>query len=251
MIDRRTASAPPDRSTMRGRELRAATFNIRHGSRDDGTVDHHALIESCRALRADVLGMQEVDRGRRRSRFRDQSKLVARAVGCRSAYGSVLRRGAVGHYGNALVARGHLHDLQYAQLPRPTERQPRGAILATVDIDGRMLSVAVTHLQHHPAHLRHLPAEAPTQLRALLSEFDTWPTPKILLGDLNLGPVNATPMLTAAGYEVAPNAPTFPSQEPRITLDYVAVKGADIVEAEVVAASVSDHRAVVVTLRFP
>jgi endonuclease/exonuclease/phosphatase family metal-dependent hydrolase len=235
---------------MDERELRVATFNIRHASHDDGTVDHRALIASCQRLGADVLGMQEVDRGRRRSRWRDQSKIVGRALPSRAVYGSVLRRGVIGHYGNALLARD-INDVRFVRLPRPSTRQPRGAILATVRVAGTACSVAVTHLQHHPAELRHLPAEAPVQLRALLEAFAAWAPPRIVLGDMNLGPANATPIFTAAGYEVAPTPPTFPSRDPRITLDYVAVNGVEVAAAEVVETSVSDHRAVVATLRLP
>jgi endonuclease/exonuclease/phosphatase family metal-dependent hydrolase len=229
-------------------ELRVATFNIRHASHDDGTVDHRALIASCRSLRADVLGLQEVDRRRRRSGWRDQSKVVARALRCRAVYGSVLRRGVIGHYGNALLARD-IRDVRFVRLLRPSARQPRGAIFATARVAGTVCSVAVTHLQHHPAELRHLPAEAPVQLRALLEAFAPWPLPRIVLGDVNLGPANATPIFRAAGYEVAATPPSFPSRDPRITLDYVAVSGVELAATEVVETSVSDHRAVVATLR--
>jgi endonuclease/exonuclease/phosphatase family metal-dependent hydrolase len=230
--------------------IRAATFNIRHGARADGTVDHHALRLDCDGLRADVLGLQEVDRGRARSDGEDQAALVARSIGLDSVYGPVLRRGPIGEYGNALLTRGRMHDVKLMQLPRPSAREPRGAIIARVQHDDRSFTVATTHLQHHPVELRHLAAEAPIQLRALIEELDDWPVPRILSGDLNLSPPRAVPVLVDAGYQVAASEPTFPSDAPRLTLDYVAVIGFEVVDVEVVATSVSDHRAVVASLRF-
>jgi endonuclease/exonuclease/phosphatase family metal-dependent hydrolase len=225
--------------------LRVATFNIRHGERPDGRVDHGALVETCAALDADVVGLQEVDDRRRRSAFHNQAALVARRLGYAVVYGTVVRVGRFARYGNALLARGNIHDVEIVQLLRPSPRQRRGAILARVDLGTLDVSVAVTHLQHHPARLRDQPAEAPLQLRALLEVMTRLPRPRILLGDLNLDAPRALPLLAAAGYHSAPEAPTFPVGQPRLTLDYVAVQGLRIVESEVVPSRTSDHCAVV------
>ena len=83
--------------------MRVATFNIRHGAREGERVDHRALVETCRDLDADVVGLQEVDKGRLRSSFRNQATLVARRLGYTSVYGPVVRTGPRGRYGNALL----------------------------------------------------------------------------------------------------------------------------------------------------
>jgi endonuclease/exonuclease/phosphatase family metal-dependent hydrolase len=230
-------------------EIRVATFNIRHGERPDGRVDNNALVEACAQLDADVLGLQEVDRGHPRSRWRDQSRIVARRLGYSRVFGPVLHRGLIRGYGNALLARGTIAQHAFVALPRPSERQARGAIIARVASDRYAFSVAVTHLQHHPAHLRHLPAEAPGQLAALLETFATWPAPRVLVGDFNLDRSHAIGLLTDNGFEVPVTAPTFPVAEPRLHLDYVAVDGIEVAGSEVVHTAVSDHCAVVVRLR--
>ena len=228
--------------------LRIATFNIKHGAQADGRVDHPALIRTCSDLDADLLGLQEVDSGRLRSSFRNQAALVARRLGYEIVYGTVVRHGALGRYGNALLARGAVSDIERVELVRPSPRQPRGAILARVGLSTAELSVAVTHLQHQPARLRDQPPEAPIQLRALLDVLAERPSPRILLGDLNLGAPSATPILAAAGYDVTPDSPTFPADRPRVTLDYIAVQGLRVVGSEVVPTHTSDHRAVVTTV---
>ena len=228
--------------------FRVATFNIRHGAPPGGRVSHGALVQTCAELDADVLGLQEVDRGRLRSSFRNQAALVARHLGCAFVYGEVLRRGIVGRYGNALLTRGALRDVDLVQLPRPSPRQARGAILARIELAGLDVSVAATHLQHHPAELGDQPREAAVQLRALLDTLNQRPLPRLLLGDLNLGPRRAKPLLAAAGFDCAPDAPTFPAEGPRVTLDYIAVRGLRILESAAVPTRASDHRAVVATV---
>ena len=228
--------------------LRVATFNIRHGARIDGPVDHRALVETCAELDADLIGLQEVDEGRRRSSFRNQAALVAGRLGYQFVYGAVVRTGPRGRYGNALLARAPIDDVEFVQLVRPSPRQPRGAILARVEFPTAGVSVAVTHLQNHPAALKGQPPEAPLQLRGLLEVLTARPRPRIVLGDFNLGVAKATPILTAAGYRTVADRPTFPADAPRITLDYIAVDGLRILESKVVRTHTSDHRAVVATV---
>jgi endonuclease/exonuclease/phosphatase family metal-dependent hydrolase len=233
---------------MGGGRLRVATFNIRHGAPAHGRVNHRALVETCAALDADVVGLQEVDERRLRSSFRNQAALVARHLGCSFVYGAVLRSGIVGRYGNALLTRGAIRDLDLVQLPRPSARQPRGAILARIELPFLDVSVAVTHLQHHPARLGNAPREAPVQLWALLDVLKRRPLPRLLIGDLNLGLSRARPIFAAAGFDSTPDLPTFPGDRPRVTLDHIAVQGLRIVESAVVRSDTSDHRAVVATL---
>jgi len=228
--------------------VRVATFNIHKGAPEAGRVDHDALVETCASLDADVLGLQEVESRHRRSWFRHQAALVARRLGYTFVDGPVIRSWPFGRYGNALLARGAIRAVELLPLARPSPRQQRGAIVARIELAGLDVTVAVTHLQHHGRRFADRPPEAPIQLRGLLDELARRPAPRILLGDLNLGATNAIPILTAAGFTVAPTAATFPARQPRLVLDYVAVDGLQVVESEVVPTLTSDHRAVVATL---
>jgi endonuclease/exonuclease/phosphatase family metal-dependent hydrolase len=230
--------------------LRVATFNVRHGAKPNGRVSFGAMAAACAALDADVLGLQEVDRRRWRSRMRDSAAYVAARLSARHVFGVARRRGLIGAYGNALLARGELDDVEVQPLPGTGERQPRVAILARVQIGSIALSVAVAHLQHFPAHLRHLPDEAPEQLEAVLAALRARPSPRVLLGDLNLQEPRAAPLLTSAGFTPAVTGPTFPADAPRIRLDWIAVDGLVVERAHVSArTAVSDHRPVVAEVR--
>ena len=235
--------------------MRFATFNIRHGLPPGRTdVDHRALAAAVTHLDADLVGLQEVDRGTPRVGGSDQAGLVARATGMTAHFGRAIRLGA-GEYGNALLVRGEVLDV--VELPMPAEGEDRMAILARVvdptdSAPGHAATewcVAVTHLQNQR---RGRPDEAPDQLEVVLDALDRLAspgTPAVLLGDLNMGPDRVEPILVARGFRWAVGPPTFPSHRPRERIDWIAVRGA-VVEAVIVPdVRVSDHRPLVAQVR--
>jgi endonuclease/exonuclease/phosphatase family metal-dependent hydrolase len=228
--------------------VRIASFNIR-GPRLEHLMDLDGLVDACMELDADILGLQEVDRRRRRTGRVDQAAYVARNLASAHVFAPT-RHGARGRYGNALVVRGEIRGSEVRVLHGSGTQQPRSAALARVEVRGTGLSVAVTHLQHHPRRLAHLPDEAPDQLRALLHWLAEWPAPWVLIGDLNLQPPRAEPILRDAGFTIAPTGPAYPSDRPATQLDYIAVSGLVVESASSVpAVAVSDHLPIVVDAR--
>jgi endonuclease/exonuclease/phosphatase family metal-dependent hydrolase len=64
--------------------VRLVTWNVLHGcSPDDGQVDLDRFADAVRALDADVLALQEVDRGQERSGSADLARIAAEAMGAR------------------------------------------------------------------------------------------------------------------------------------------------------------------------
>jgi len=222
-------------------QMRVATFNVKHGENGAGRVDLRRLAAACRSLRADVLAVQEVERFARRSGFRDEMRVIARATGLRAVFGEAARR-KWRSYGNVLLARGPITDVEVLKLPRPAAGEPRVAIVARVAVDGVGLSVAATHLSFRRG-------EGAPQLDVLLAALAERPGPRLVLGDLNIGPDVVLPAVTAAGYTVAPTEATFPAGAPRTRLDYVAVSGLDVVSGSTPAVGTSDHLPVVAELR--
>ncbi|MGH9283842.1 MAG: endonuclease/exonuclease/phosphatase family protein, partial [Acidimicrobiales bacterium] len=226
--------------------VRIVTFNVKHGSVTDGQIDNRLLARTCAGLEADILALQEVDRRATRSGFADQMRLVARATGLAAAFGEAARRGPLRRYGNVLLVRGALSEVEVVGLPRPEDGEFRVAVLARVRLDATgdggatppALSVAATHLSFRKS-------EGPAQLRAVVELLDRRPPPRILLGDLNLAPELVEPTLAGAGYQLAATGPTFPAKTPRTRIDYVAVSGLEVVSADAPELSLSDHRAVV------
>ena len=221
------------------------TYNIRHGSIPGGRVDLSALGEFCAELAPDILALQEVDKSSIRSGFADTEAILAEATGMTSVFGQAKRLGIGGRYGNLLLCRGELHEVEHVRLPRDARRERRGAIVAEVRLPeaGERVSVATTHLGVTRA-------EALRQLGYTLNALVRRPGPRILLGDLNLGPETVGPACLDAGLVMAdPEQPTFPADEPEYRIDHVAVDGLEITSVSVWEGPVSDHRALVADVR--
>lgn len=228
--------------------MRIATFNVKYGSVGDGRIDNRLLADTCAGLEADILALQEVDRRATRSGLADQVRLVARATGMSAAFGEAARRGPFRRYGNVLLGRGALSDVETLALPRPEGGEFRVAVLARVTLAPGVggvtgerngtLSVAATHLSFRKG-------EGGAQLSAVIGALGRRPLPRVLLGDLNLPPEVVEPALAAAGYRIASTGPTFPARTPRARIDYVAVEGLQVMAAEALETALSDHRPVV------
>ena len=222
--------------------MRVMTYNIRHGAVPGGRVDLRALGEFCAELEPDILALQEVDQGVIRSGFADTRSILAEATGMVSVFGQARRLGIGGRYGNLLMCRGELTDVEHLKLPRDSRREPRGAIVATAGVADGAVSVIATHLGVTRA-------EALRQLGYILNALARKPAPRILLGDLNLGPETVTAACDDAGMTVAdPDVPSFPADEPEYRIDHIAVAGATVSAVSVMEGPVSDHRAVLAEL---
>ena len=221
--------------------MRVATFNVKHGDNGDGRVDLRRLGAACATLSADVLAVQEVDRFARRAGFRDEMRVIARATGLQAVFGEAARR-KWRRYGNVLLARGPITDVEVVKLPRPSGGEPRVAIVARVSVGGLGLSVGATHLSFRKG-------EGAAQLEVLLAALAQRDGPRLLMGDLNIGPDLVVPAVTAAGYTVAPTEATFPAGAPRTRIDFVAAAGLEIVSSSTPVVGMSDHLPVVAEIR--
>jgi endonuclease/exonuclease/phosphatase family metal-dependent hydrolase len=175
----------------------------------------------------DIVALQEVDFGRRRSRAEDQASIIARETGMHVVFCPTITRGEE-HYGHALLSRYPIEVVKRARLPhdpRSWWQEPRSAIWARVDIGGQTINVITTHLGLGPR-------ERVLQIRALLG--DEWiggipaPEPVLICGDFNALPGSAPYKLAAGRLRDAQAATgghrplgTFSSVQPLVRLDHI------------------------------
>jgi endonuclease/exonuclease/phosphatase family metal-dependent hydrolase len=232
-----------------------ASFNILHGEVPGKGVDLELLAKTCSALDADVLALQEVDVHAPRSGDADIPALVADATGMQAAFGEAMRLRDGGRYGNALLVRGELADVEVRTLPhvspqrlvlpgRPRKvAEHRTAVLATAVVGEVAVSVASCHLGFYRREGKpHFTDVA----RSLLAR----PGPHVLLGDLNLRTPEVLPLAERVGLTLAGGPPTFPAWNPAVRIDHVGVAGLTIESVEAPEVPISDHRPLVVDLRY-
>lgn len=224
-----------------------ACWNIHHGAPGDRWfADHTALTAGVEQLDADIVVLCEVDLRVWRSWFRHQAQLLGRRLDYHVLFAPA-RRLTPGWYGNALLSRSLPRQTEVLALPARPGAETRSAVLTSIPIAGTTVSVAGTHLQNAGRDGRGR-AEAIAQLGLVSAALVSRPSPAVLTGDLNLVAEHVEPAFDAAGLSAVPTGPTYPYPTPRRRIDWMGVRGLDVVASDAVPVYGSDHLAIVADL---
>ncbi|MER6198829.1 endonuclease/exonuclease/phosphatase family protein [Streptomyces sp. NPDC001586] len=238
--------------------MRVVSYNIHAGIGSDGVFDLDRQAAVLRALRADVIGLQEVDvRWGDRSRWLDTAHELGRRLGMRVSFAPIYRIGGrefgvavlSGH--PVLAAENHritrLSTQTADSAPAPTPAPAPGFGEVALRVRGAPLRVYVTHLDH-----RADPSVRATQVAEMRQIMRRGSGPKVLLGDLNAPPsASELAPLWRDMTDADPRASTYPARKPVKRIDYIAVSaGVDVRGAHVAETLASDHRPVVADLRL-
>ncbi len=251
--------------------MRVATFNILHGrSPVDDRVDIDRYAEAVRALDADVLALQEVDRFQPRSSNADLTAVAAEAMGAVEHRFVAALSGSPGAtwmaatgeeqpdataYGIALLSRRPVSSWEILRLGKPptpvpmrfkgsrrpelVRDEPRVAVGARVEGPTGELTIVNTHLSFVSWWGRR-------QLRRVVAAQEGCER-VVLLGDLNMAPAVARRI---TGMRPLVSGATFPASEPTEQLDHVLARGdvGTVQTCRIHALPMSDHRAMSVDL---
>lgn len=159
--------------------LTVATFNTNQGAAAGGALDFVATADQITALDADVVALQEVARGLPLSGMNDFAAWLQHTRGTTQYYAPAADR----QFGNLLLTRVEVSDVQVLALPQGGGSMKRSAIEATVDVPGAPVTVFAAHLQH-----RNTPGSVSARDQELQVILDRWAgAPRtIILGDLNV-----------------------------------------------------------------
>ena len=109
--------------------LRIAAYNVRHGLGMDGTLDLERIANVLRPLAADVITLQEIDRGVERTNGVDQAQRLGALLGMSAHFGDFMPYQG-GEYGMAVLSRLPVLGVMNHRLPDGDE--PRTALEVTV-----------------------------------------------------------------------------------------------------------------------
>ncbi len=170
-----------------GPQFRLVTYNTHGCSGTDGRVSPRRIARVLAAQNPDIVALQELDLGRRRSRAEDQAAIIARDLGMHLSFcPTVTHEGE--HYGHALLSRWPIQLVRRAFLPCDKKswwKEPRAALWVRILVGGHPVNVITSHLGLGRQ-------ERWLQVQALLGKEWAGAVPAdeslAICGDFNLGP---------------------------------------------------------------
>lgn len=240
----------------KGPSLRVLVYNIHAGKDAKGVDNLDRVAAIVRDTKADIVLLQEVDRGTTRSGGVDQIARLAELTSLTYAFGKTLDYQG-GEYGIAVLARWNIVGDTLIRLPVDPAQQraggsyePRGALRATIAAPRGAITVVNSHLDASRTDFYR--RQESVKLAAIGNRAVVPGGLALIGGDLNAEP--ETPVigvLRSAGWQdlwkqCGKGDPlTFPADKPVKRIDYLfAREGVPCRRATVLASDASDHRAV-------
>ncbi len=240
------ATRPPER-------LRVLSYNIHHGEGVDRKVDLPRIAHVVNSVNPDLVALQEVDRGVRRTGGLDEPQELAKLTGMKVVFGNNIRF-QDGDYGNAVLSKLPIKRHENHALPSFYDGEQRGVLEVEVEtrVPGQSVLFLATHLDYRPDDGERL---------ASVKFIDELMKSRkgraaLLAGDLNAMPDSRTlrqfeTQWTRANEEVLP---TFPVEKPVRQIDFILFRPAHrwrTIEVRVLDEAVaSDHRGIFAVLEL-
>ncbi|TNM61353.1 endonuclease/exonuclease/phosphatase family protein [Aliirhizobium smilacinae] len=247
--------SPPAKLSA-SRRLKLLTYNVHSCIGTDRRLAPERVAEVIAAEKPDIIGLQELDVGRKRSGGIDQAHAIAEILKMQHHFHAALDVEEE-RYGDAILTAFPAEMVKAGPLPSVGEQ--RGALWIEVEIGDKRLQVFNTHLG-----LRRI--DRLRQAEVLLGP--EWlgndrvtDQPVVLLGDFNSIPSSPPYKRLAGALADARNTmagqlrPTFPSRFPLLRLDHIfASKEIAVLNAEVISTPLarlaSDHLPLLATIEI-
>lgn len=231
--------------------MRILSWNIHHGTDEKNQPCLEGLAAAIRAEHPDVVLLQEVDRNCTRTNQIDQAAKLGELTNLQAHFGSAFDLQG-GHYGQAILSRYPVSDLQIHRLPSSEDDEQRVLVRAKVETPHGPWIIATAHLDATNAPRRHVQAQMVADI--LLKS----PLPVVLAGDFNAPPSEATMKVFAQapwllGTKAGKSPFTSPAVQPTAEIDHFVLRGLRFNEklAILEKPGLSDHRPVLATVTSP
>jgi endonuclease/exonuclease/phosphatase family metal-dependent hydrolase len=244
----------PKQSAATAVTFRVMTFNIHHGRGLDDQVNLERIAALIQSEQADVVALQEVDKGVARTARRDLPAELAALTGLTAVFSNNFHFQG-GEYGNAILTKFPVTQWQNRHYQMLRVGEQRGLLQATLNIRGREVLLLNTHIDYRgdDAERWMNVAEIETVARQHPNQ------PIILCGDFNDTPGSRVHRRLSETFfdvwELAGAGPgfTFPAAEPTKRIDFIWLSrspGMKARRAWVPQTDASDHLPVVAEFQW-
>jgi endonuclease/exonuclease/phosphatase family metal-dependent hydrolase len=237
--------------------LRIMTYNVHRCVGMDGRADPRRVAEVIAECKPDIVALQELDVGRRRTGGIDQAHVIAHHLGMAFHFHPAIQVEEE-RYGDAILTSLPMRLIRAERLPGSRLLEPRGAIWVAVE-------TAEAELQIINTHLSLLAYERLMQVRTLLGPrwagHPSCRDPLALLGDFNTlrrsrvhGRLSSKLRDAQLAVHGRPHR-TFPARMPMLRIDHifcspsVEVVGIDVPRTPL-SRIASDHLPLVMDFRL-
>ncbi len=228
--------------------LRVLTYNIHHGEGMDGRIDLERIAGIIRRSEADLVALQEVDRGVARSGGIDEAERLGELTGMQAVFEKNIDFGG-GEYGNAVLSRRPVEFRENHFLPQSPGGEQRGVLEVHVRVGEQKVIFLATHLDHRAddgermnsmAVLKELAASHADEPIIVAGDFNAVPESRVLAEAMNF---------LSNSCEVADSCEcSYPADKPAQRIDHVLFRqrsGWRCIACRVLSEPVaSDHRPV-------
>lgn len=233
--------------------LRVMTYNIHVGVGMDKRLDLQPIADVINGQHPDLVGLQEVDRGVKRTEGRDEIAELAKLTSMNYAFAHNLDYQG-GQYGVAILSRFSIQNIDHRKFENLREAERRGMIRVEFELDGRLINFATTHLDYQYEDGRVFETEQ------MLKFLEGVKGRLIVVGDFNDEAAGGAYKLMLTRFRDAwtgTNAKgaglTYPADKPAKRIDYVFTRESDHIRAMhawVVGTLASDHLPLVTDLEI-
>lgn len=228
--------------TPRQKSLRIMSYNIRIGVGMDITTNLERPAEIIKRINPDYVGLQEVDSVTERTGWIDQAKELGRLTGMYPIFAPAIER-SKGLYGIAALVKEKPIAIRNIQLPGEEE------LRTFLMLEYNDYILCNTHFSLRSNSRK----KAIVMIENIIKNCNK---PIILTGDFNMRPLSEECQLMGENWVLLSDSTvkTFPSDCPRVTLDYIwGCKGYEyhVTRAEVIKDSIaSDHLPLFIDVLF-
>ena len=229
------------------------TYNIHVGVGMDKKLDLQRIADVINHEQPDLVGLQEVDRGVKRTEGKDEIAELAEMTRMHFAFAPNLDYQG-GKYGVAILSRLPLNSIMHLMFENKREAERRGMLRVQVDFDGKLIHFVTTHLDYQFEDGRLFETE---QLLKMLQDAKG---PLIVVADFNDIPEGDAYKLMDTLFDdawVASRAKgdgfSYPADKPVKRIDHIFYRSANRVRAKkawVVDTLASDHVPVVADIEI-